>query len=295
VIVQLAEAYADVDALKIKAMIGEITKAIPIPVPQQGTRWPLFLYPRPPHVTLRGARVKVKPADGQRQCRAEISRRFPAVTSAAIAGVSVERAVIADAANVQPRANRAGIGFKGAHKAAALFDRCQRVAAQSERRRQFAAALMASLARVAQCRADWPRRQASPVQFEADRRQNRGQRADLATPGLDCAHRRHANPSLMGDFCLRKPGGLAGRARTALPHTLAFNEPLKGLSPEHLRYSVIGPQVDISFVEAARQRFVANSAYLDDRPGAPLRFLTEANLTQVIRAVERSRSSCPTQ
>ncbi len=77
-------------------------------------------------------------------------------------------------------------------------------------------------------------------------------------------------------------------ARTIFMHTLAFNEPLKGLSPEHLRYSVIGPQVDISFVEAARQRFVANSAYLDDRPGAPLRFLTEANLTQVIRAVERN-------
>src|SRR5260221_6006106 len=72
-------------------------------------------------------------------------------------------------------------------------------------------------------------------------------------------------------------------ARTVFMHTLAFNEPLKGLSPEHLRYSVIGPQVDISFVEAARQRFIANSAYLDDRPGAPLRFLTEANLTQMIR------------
>jgi hypothetical protein len=77
-------------------------------------------------------------------------------------------------------------------------------------------------------------------------------------------------------------------ARAIFMHTLAFNEPLKGLSPEHLRYSVIGPQVDISFVEAARQRFVANSAYLDDRPGAPLRFLTEANLTQVIRAAERN-------
>jgi hypothetical protein len=77
-------------------------------------------------------------------------------------------------------------------------------------------------------------------------------------------------------------------ARTIFMHTLAFNDPLKGLSSEHLRYSVIGPQVDISFVEAARQRFVANSAYLDDRPGAPLRFLTEANLTQVIRGVERN-------
>ena len=77
-------------------------------------------------------------------------------------------------------------------------------------------------------------------------------------------------------------------ARAVFMHTLAFNDPLKGLSPEHLRYSLIGPHVDISFIEAARQRFIANSAYLDDRPGAPLRFLTEANLTQVIRGVERN-------
>ena len=77
-------------------------------------------------------------------------------------------------------------------------------------------------------------------------------------------------------------------ARTVLMHSLAFNDQLKGLSPEHLRYSVIGPKVDISFVEAARQRFIANSAYLDDRPGVPVRFLTEANLTQVIRRAEQN-------
>src|SRR5215472_7421868 len=63
-------------------------------------------------------------------------------------------------------------------------------------------------------------------------------------------------------------------ARTVFMHSLAFNEQLKGLSPEHLRYSVIAPNLDISFVEAARQRFIANSAYLDDRPGVPMRFLT---------------------
>jgi hypothetical protein len=77
-------------------------------------------------------------------------------------------------------------------------------------------------------------------------------------------------------------------ARTVLMHTMAFNEQLKGVTPEHLRYSMIGPHVDISFTEAARQRFIAESAYLDDRPGAPLRFLTEANLTQVIRGAERN-------
>jgi hypothetical protein len=72
-------------------------------------------------------------------------------------------------------------------------------------------------------------------------------------------------------------------ARTIFMHTLAFNDQLKGLTPEHLRYSIIGPETDISFIESARQKFVAQSAYLDDRPGSPLRFLAEANLTQIIR------------
>ncbi len=42
----------------------------------------------------------------------------------------------------------------------------------------------------------------------------------------------------------------------------------------------------MSFVDDARKRFVAESAYLDDRPGVPLRFLGEANLTQIIRRQE---------
>ncbi|MGE0713885.1 MAG: ATP-binding protein [Alphaproteobacteria bacterium] len=76
-------------------------------------------------------------------------------------------------------------------------------------------------------------------------------------------------------------------ARAIFMHTLAFNEQLKGVTPEHLRWSVVGPQVDISFVESARQKFVAQSAYLDDRPGVPLRFLADANLTQIIRRQEQ--------
>ncbi|WP_230534162.1 ATP-binding protein [Microvirga roseola] len=76
-------------------------------------------------------------------------------------------------------------------------------------------------------------------------------------------------------------------ARTAFMHTLAFNDQLKGVTPEHLRYALLGPQIDISFIEAARQKFIGQSAYLDDRPGAPLRFLAEANLTQVIRRQEQ--------
>ena len=77
-------------------------------------------------------------------------------------------------------------------------------------------------------------------------------------------------------------------ARTIFLHTLAYNEPLKGLTADHLRYSILAPTLDISFTDVARQRFVEQSAYLDDRPGAPLRFLTDANLTQVIRGMERN-------
>ena len=76
-------------------------------------------------------------------------------------------------------------------------------------------------------------------------------------------------------------------ARTIFLHTLAFNDPLKGLSPRQLRYSLLAPAADPSFMEEARRRFVAESAYLDDRPGAPMRFLAEANLSQIIRREEQ--------
>ena len=75
-------------------------------------------------------------------------------------------------------------------------------------------------------------------------------------------------------------------ARTVFLHTLAFNDPLKGVSREQLRYSVVGPTLDISFIEQARKKFISESAYLDDRPGAPMRFLAEANLRQIIRREE---------
>jgi hypothetical protein len=60
---------------------------------------------------------------------------------------------------------------------------------------------------------------------------------------------------------------------------------------EQLRYAVLGPKTDIAltdiaFIDDARKRFVTDSAYLDDRPGVPLRFLAEANLTQIIRRQE---------
>ena len=76
-------------------------------------------------------------------------------------------------------------------------------------------------------------------------------------------------------------------ARTIFMHTLAFNDPLKGLTAEELRYAAVGPAVDPGFIDEARKRFTAESAYLDDRPAAPLRFLAEANLNVIVRREEQ--------
>lgn len=76
-------------------------------------------------------------------------------------------------------------------------------------------------------------------------------------------------------------------ARTVLWHTFAYNEPRRGVTPEELRYSILAPGLDISFINDAAQRFALESAYLDDHPGAPLRFAAEANLTQIIRQQEK--------
>jgi hypothetical protein len=55
-------------------------------------------------------------------------------------------------------------------------------------------------------------------------------------------------------------------ARTIFVHTLAFNNDLKGVTPEHLRYSIFSPAADLSFIDDARTRFRQDSSYLDDRP-----------------------------
>ena len=75
-------------------------------------------------------------------------------------------------------------------------------------------------------------------------------------------------------------------ARTIFLHTLAFNEPLQGCSARRLRYSMVGPGIDFAYIEETRNRFLEDSAYLDDRPGAPLRFRVEANLNKIIRTRE---------
>lgn len=82
-------------------------------------------------------------------------------------------------------------------------------------------------------------------------------------------------------------GGLAHYAsfvaRNILWHTFAFNDALQGIDEAHLRYSILAPTLEIGFINDARQKFIYDSAYLDDRPAAPLRFLTEVNLFQLIR------------
>lgn len=75
-------------------------------------------------------------------------------------------------------------------------------------------------------------------------------------------------------------------ARTIFFHTLAFNDQLKGASKEDLHYAILAPAKELSFVDDAITRFVQQSAYLDDRPNVPLRFQSEANLTQIIRRQE---------
>ncbi|MDE0038229.1 MAG: DUF499 domain-containing protein [Gammaproteobacteria bacterium] len=77
-------------------------------------------------------------------------------------------------------------------------------------------------------------------------------------------------------------------ARTVFVHTLAFNDALKGLSPERLRYAMLGPAIDPSFIEEARKAFITDSAFLDDRPGAAMRFLAEPNLTKLIQTEEQN-------
>lgn len=76
-------------------------------------------------------------------------------------------------------------------------------------------------------------------------------------------------------------------ARTVFIHTMAYNNELRGLTPAHLRYSILSPSADLSFVADAEAAFIQGSAYLDDRPGVPLRFNAEANLTQIIAREER--------
>ncbi|MCL5271190.1 MAG: DUF499 domain-containing protein, partial [bacterium] len=72
-------------------------------------------------------------------------------------------------------------------------------------------------------------------------------------------------------------------ARTIFLNTLAYGDDLKGLNADQLNFSVGSPRLEPSFIDQARRRFITESLYMDDRPGAPMRFMVEPNLTQVIR------------
>ena len=72
-------------------------------------------------------------------------------------------------------------------------------------------------------------------------------------------------------------------ARTVFLNTLAHGEAARGIAPDHLRFSACSPAIEPTFVEQARLRFAAESLYLDDKPGAPMRLMVEPNLEQIIR------------
>jgi hypothetical protein len=76
-------------------------------------------------------------------------------------------------------------------------------------------------------------------------------------------------------------------ARTIFWHTLAYGDSAKGITAEQLKLSVCSPALEPPFIEQARVQFVTDSIYLDDRPGAPLRFMVEPNLTMIVRRIMR--------
>jgi len=118
-----------------------------------------------------------------------------------------------------------------------------------------------------------------------------GQRAFVPALKADIAAVEGDQPSLAQELDAAHYIGLAPygsyAARTIFFHTLAFNNDLKGLTRKDLRYALLSPGTDISFIDDAVRRFVQASSYLDDRAGAPLRFSTEANLTQMVRRQEK--------
>ena len=118
-----------------------------------------------------------------------------------------------------------------------------------------------------------------------------GQQAFVPALRADIAAVERDQPSLAQELDKQYYAGLPPYgsyvARTIFFHTLAFNESLKGAGRDQIRFAILSPGTDISFIDDGIRRFVQASAYLDDRPNAPLRFLTEANLTQMVRRQEK--------
>ncbi len=118
-----------------------------------------------------------------------------------------------------------------------------------------------------------------------------GQRAFVPALKADIAAVEGDQPSLAQELDAVHYIGLppygSYAARVIFFHTLAFNNDLKGLTQKDLRYALLSPGTDISFIDDAKRRFVQASSYLDDRASAPLRFSTEANLTQMVSRQEK--------
>lgn len=75
--------------------------------------------------------------------------------------------------------------------------------------------------------------------------------------------------------------------RVIFMNTLAYNQRLKGVGIQNLRYSMLWPGMEIGYVDEALGRFRDRSMYLDDNPQKPTQFQAAANLTQAIRQEEQ--------
>lgn len=76
-------------------------------------------------------------------------------------------------------------------------------------------------------------------------------------------------------------------ARTVFFHTLAFNQQLKGIDNKSLRYSILSPGIELSYVDEALERFRRESLYLDDNLEKPIQFQAAPNLNQAVQRAEQ--------
>ena len=118
-----------------------------------------------------------------------------------------------------------------------------------------------------------------------------GQQAFVPALKADIAAAAEDTPSLAERMDAEFYAGMAPYAscvaRSIFFHTLAFNDSLKGATENELRYSILSPGMELSFIGDAIRRFRQESAFLDERPNRPLRFMVEPNLTQMIHQREK--------
>lgn len=118
-----------------------------------------------------------------------------------------------------------------------------------------------------------------------------GQQAFVPALKADIAAAAEDTPSLAEQMDAEFYAGMAPYAscvaRSIFFHTLAFNDSLKGATENELRYSILSPDMELSFIGDAIRRFRQESAFLDERPNRPLRFMVEPNLTQMIHQREK--------